>query len=451
MARQIAISFENELVRVVYASVRPGHITIQKTLTLREEAFDAFLKEEKTGPFTVVCDFNVFYQDVLLLPPVKDKYLNNIVETEMKKKFPDLGEFSFFYAVLGETSTEGRKAREVFIFAVNNEDLFQIIERFGKHGKTVTQLYPSPFVLARFAKLSGTLSEEPVLCVGGAGTIKTLFLMKNRELYFVRVVQSSGTGMHGPDIQNINMTASYCRQTMKINPLRIILLGAASLGYEATMDMIAPVVSADSLPDIVTSEEDTAEYMVPITALLPDSEMKKGSIVPRDYRAMLMQKAILTWCLMFFVVCSVFGLGYIKLRLSDLASLKSGTGYLASEIKALGPVRRAYETRNAEMQKLMPLLDLAKSATVSPDAQKALMALQGLHMDKVNVRSIEINAAENVLNLHVRGTITAPDYAVMQKVYQNLIDALRNTPGIEVASQKIDLKDKSFQIEARYR
>ena len=247
------------------------------------------------------------------------------------------------------------------------------------------------------------------------------------------------------------MTASYCRQTMKINPLRIILLGAASLGYEATMDMIAPVVSADSLPDIVTSEEDTAEYMVPITALLPDSEMKKGSIVPRDYRAMLMQKAILTWCLMFFVVCSVFGLGYIKLRLSDLASLKSGTGYLASEIKALGPVRRAYETRNAEMQKLMPLLDLAKSATVSPDAQKALMALQGLHMDKVNVRSIEINAAENVLNLHVRGTITAPDYAVMQKVYQNLIDALRNTPGIEVASQKIDLKDKSFQIEARYR
>ena len=451
MARHVAISFENELVRVVYASVRRGRIVIQKTLTIRDEAFDDFLEEEKTGHFTVACDFNVFYQDVLLLPPVKDKYLNIIVETEMKKKFPDLGDFSFFYAVIGETPAEGRKVREVFIFAVNNEDLFRIIERFGNHGKTVRQLYPSPFVLAYFAKMSGTLSDEPVLCVGGAGTIKTLFLMKNRELHFVRVVQSSGTGIYGADIQNINMTASYCRQSKKVNPLQIILLGAASRGYESTMDMIAPVVCADRLPEVVTSDGDTAEYIVPITALLPDSEIKKGSIVPQDYRTMLIQKSLLTWCIIFFVFFSVCGFGYIKIRLSDIASLKSGIESLASEIKAMGPIRRDYEMRYAEIQKLMPLLDLAKSANSSPDTQKALMALQSLHMDNVNMRSIEISAAENVLNLQLKGDITAPDYTVMQKVYQNLIDAMKNTTGIEVVSQRIDLKDKSFQIEARYR
>ena len=451
MARQVAISFENELVRVVYASVSSGRVVIQKTLTLRDDAFDYFLEKEKTGQFTVACDFNVFYQDVLLLPPVKDKYLNIIVEAEMKKKFPDLGDFSFFYVLLGEVPAEGRKMHEIFIFAVNNDDLFRIIERFGKYGKTIGQLYPSVFVLAHYAKISGILSDEAALCAGGTGTAKTLFLMKNRELQFVRVVPSSGTGMHEADIQNINMTASYCRQTMKINPSGIILLGAASQGYETTMEMVAPVALADRLPGIVTSEEDAAEYIVPLTALLPDDEIKKGSIVPRAYRTMLMQKSLLTWATVIFVFLSVCGLGYLKIRLSDIASLKSRTEVLSSEIKSMDSVRRDYETRIAEIQKFKPLLDLAKSANSSPDTQKALVALDRLHLDNVNMRSIEVSTAENVLNLKLKGDINAPDYTTMQKAYQNLIDVMRNTPGMEVASQKIDLKDKSFQIEARYR
>ncbi|MBI3592968.1 MAG: hypothetical protein HY099_05755, partial [Nitrospirae bacterium] len=88
MAKQIAVSFEDELIRVVYASTDREKIVIKKTLVLKDGEFDNFLEKEKTRRFTVVCDFKTAYQDILLLPPVKEKYLKRIVETEIRKRYP---------------------------------------------------------------------------------------------------------------------------------------------------------------------------------------------------------------------------------------------------------------------------------------------------------------------------------------------------------------------------
>jgi len=38
----------------------------------------------------------------------------------------------------------------------------------------------------------------------------------------------------------------------------------------------------------------------------------------------------------------------------------------------------------------------------------------------------------------------------MQQAYQNLVKAMKKTEGMEIVSDKIDIKDKSFYIELRY-
>jgi hypothetical protein len=123
LARQIAVSFENEVIRIVYASLRRGNLIIKKTLVLRDEEFDEFLKKEKARHFTIVCDFKTFYQDILLLPPVKERFFKNIVEAEIRRKAPEFKDCSFFYVILGSRMHEGRKMHETLVFAVNNYDL----------------------------------------------------------------------------------------------------------------------------------------------------------------------------------------------------------------------------------------------------------------------------------------------------------------------------------------
>ncbi|MBI4690729.1 MAG: hypothetical protein HY754_10770 [Nitrospirae bacterium] len=147
MARQVAVSFENGVIKIVYALSVHGNLLVEKTFTLRDEEFDDFLKTENTKQFTVVYHFKSFYEDILLIPPVKERYLKNIVASEIKKRFPELKKPSFFYTILGERFHEGRMSNEIFVFAVNNEDLTSVINRFDKYNKKIKHLYPGAFTM----------------------------------------------------------------------------------------------------------------------------------------------------------------------------------------------------------------------------------------------------------------------------------------------------------------
>lgn len=111
---QVAISFEDGLVKVVYASQDKGKVIVQKTIVLKDEEFDLFLKTNKMTNISVIYPFRKFYSDIVPAPPVKRAYLDTIVETEIRKRFPELKLFSFFYTVLADKSAEEKGIREVF-------------------------------------------------------------------------------------------------------------------------------------------------------------------------------------------------------------------------------------------------------------------------------------------------------------------------------------------------
>ena len=67
---------------------------------MKEDEFDAFLAREKTKDFIVLFSFQTFYQDVLLLPRVEMKYVDTLIEAEIKKNAPELKNFVFFSTIL---------------------------------------------------------------------------------------------------------------------------------------------------------------------------------------------------------------------------------------------------------------------------------------------------------------------------------------------------------------
>lgn len=84
MDKVISVSFEDDIVKVVYAGKKGKDITVKDVLTLKEREFDDFLSREKTNAFIVVNSFKEFFQEILSLPITKKNILKNLVREEVK-------------------------------------------------------------------------------------------------------------------------------------------------------------------------------------------------------------------------------------------------------------------------------------------------------------------------------------------------------------------------------
>lgn len=453
MARQIVVSFENEVIRVVYASLKRGNLIIKKTLVLRDEEFDDFLKKEKARHFSIVCDFKSFYQDILLLPLVKESFFKNIAEAEIKRKSPEFRDFSFFHAILGERVHEGRKMCETLVFAVNNYDLFRIIDRFDKYGKKITGIYPAAFTIAQLVSFSYGITDEPILCVAESESGKILLLMKDGKLYFMRAAQSFERGLHDIDVQSINMTINYCRQALRLTPSQVILIGTACSKYETTRDLLLPVLCMEPPSNIIASRETITDFIIPISAILNIKGIKGGNLLPVKYRSFYRQKTILSYYTALFLILSVIGMVYLKMKLSETADMKRKIASLRAEIRGMESIRIGYENKKREFDKIVPLINFVNTMNSSPDIQKALVALSSikeLHGKDINIGSVDINPEGNMVRIKLKGSVTAANFTAMQQTYQNLVKAIKKTEGMEIVSDRIDIKDKSFYIELRH-
>jgi len=453
LARQIAVSFENEIIRIVYASLKRGNLTVKKTLVLKDEEFDDFLKKEKTRHFIVVCDFKTFYQDILLLPPVKEKFLRNIVEAEIRKRSPEMKEFSFFHVSLGERMHEGRKMNETFVFAVNNYDLSNVIERFGRYGKVVKGIYPAAFTISRLVNLSYGIAADPLLCVAESESRKILLLIKDGKLYFIRAAQSFESGIHDIDVQNINMTVNYCRQTVRLNPLQVILLGTACSHYETTIDLTLPVICMNPPSAVAASRETIMEFIIPLSVILNVKGLETGNLLPPAYRTLYRQKEILTYYTAFFVIFFIIGLGYLKIKQTETEGVRKKIDSLRSEMQAMEPAIADYENKKKELDKRMPLINFINSMNSSPDMQMALAALSSLKEARekgVNIDAIDMSPEGNAVRIKIKGGITAKSFTEMQQLYQGITGSIKKTGGMELLSDKIDLSGKVFHIEIKY-
>ena len=79
MKRKIAISFENDVVKIVYAQAARTGTLVEKTLTLDNDEFDRFLATMREDEFIVVQNFETVYQDIVSLPPAREKCLRSLV------------------------------------------------------------------------------------------------------------------------------------------------------------------------------------------------------------------------------------------------------------------------------------------------------------------------------------------------------------------------------------
>ena len=449
MSKQVVVSFEDNLIKVVYASYEREKTVVHKTYVFQEEEFDSFLKTVKLPDLTVVCHFKRFYSDIITAPPAKPAYLKKIIETEIRKRFPVLNDFSYFYCDLTEKSSTEKGTREIFFFAVDNSELTEIIERFNKYGKSVKYIYPDILALSHLIKASDDWSSKAVLSLLISETDRTLFLIKNGQICFIRVTPSLGYEVADIDIDNINMTVSYCRQKLRLYPEQIILMNAVK--KEGGFNTIIPTVSVKHPANILASDETLTNFAAPVSAIIFGKKLRTENLLPHKYKRLYTQRSIASYAVVFFLLFSLIGLGHLLINLSEISLINEKINILRKDLSGIDAATSAYEKETEKMQHFLPLINFVNEANSSPDIQKALVSLKFLPMENVQVQTIQLNNKNVFLLIQVSGIITAKNYGEMHRVFTKLLANFTNVSGMAVISKNIDLRNGNFQIDVENR
>ncbi len=443
MGRLVAVSFEGDNVKVVYATPKGKGIKVDDALTLRQEEFDDFLKKEKSKEFIVAYDFKNFYQEIIPIPPVKSKYIKTLLRAEISKRAPELLDFLFVHTILREKIVGNRKIQEVFAFAVRKDAIDVVLNRFISKGKIVKLIYPN--VLSLGSLLQST--EEPLLCIVECNSCKNLFLAKNGKIQFIRTAQSAQRGITDLDIQNINMTINYCQQSLKTEISSIMLLGSFTDSHDTTIPILKPTTILPQPANIQAVKEVFHKYIVPISALLGQEHI---NLLPREYKSSYLIKKALVYSTAILLFLSIVGVGYIGLKLKPVAEVKNILAPVEVKMSDVEEMLFLYTQKKQELEKYVTLLNFSKSTSSISNIQKLLISLSEITTANIRINSLITTVNGNILETEIKGTVTIEGYTNMQTHFQNFIGSISDIKGLKVKNQNLLLNNKSFVVQLDY-
>ena len=444
MGKSVAVSFEGDRVKILHASLRGKTLSVKKTDIVSDDEFDHYLQRERSAEFIVTCNFRESYHDVLILPSLKSKYLRKIVESEIRKS-ASRKDFSFIYTPLGERVIENKKMLEVFYFAVSDEEIRNVVERFHRKGKIVRALYPS--VCSAVSLIDAGESVHSNMGVLGIEKERIVFLSKNGSVHFIRNYDAIDEKLADFDIQNINMTINYCFQNLRMNPSRVVLMGDLSGSSDITMLPTAPLSSLCKTDHIKCSVEQFNDFILPVASLYAT---RTSNILSKDLRNMYALRTYMSHASKVFIIMAILCSGVIMHIAGDIGETKDSIELARKNIRDINNITSVYRSREDTLRQYRQAVAFINRET--PDMQKLLIALAELDVQGLQFTSIDANIREgNSFFVRVQGISFVDTYSSLQSLVEYLIDRLGKTEGVRIKDNEIDMANKTFKIELEYR
>ncbi|MBI5663808.1 MAG: hypothetical protein HZC49_01775 [Nitrospirae bacterium] len=443
MGKIVAVSFEGDRLKIVHATLNGRKVTVDSTDIIPDSDLDSYLKADKSAEYIVTCEFRRAYHGVLSTPAVKSGYMGKLIESKIRKSSGEK-DFTFIYSILGERVVENRKEMEVFYYAVNNADLKAIAGRFYDNGKKVKAIYPSVFSAVALINPEG--EGEGRMGVFGAGSERTIFLTKNGAVNFIRNYESHDKGLTDYDIQNINMTLTYCFQNLRMNPSSVLLMGDLSASQDIGALPSVPLSGLSMSGNIYCSREIYDEFVLPVGACLA---LGPSNILSREFKNINMLKTYIAYASMLFITLAVLCMGLIFNEANDIAGKKHLVDSAVKNMSDIESIFSEYAAREEEVNRYRPAVTFLNRPT--PDIHKMLVSLGGTNAGNLIFDSIEARTDEsNSLIVEINGTSHEETYSSLQSSLKDLVDALGKTKNMKVTNKSIDLAKYTFKIEMNY-
>ncbi len=445
--KQTFISFEGDQAKVLFVTRKKGAVVIDNTCLIQINALDRFLEEQRSLPnLHVIYPFRQFYSDILSVPAVKTKFLDTVVSIEIKKRFPLLRDFSFFYMPLTEKAVDEKAPLEIFFCAVENDEINAIVDRFSFKGKPVQCVLPDIVPLARLLAAHEKTDEKPVLGLLGRREEKTLFLLKSGRIHFVRIVASDSAGIADEDMDNINMTVSYCRQQLRLEPEKIVCIDGAAGSEGLPARAAIPIVRPDYLEGFGQPRV-PRDFFIPYAAAVFFDTPVECNLLPHHHRTLFLQRLVFSYAATFFLIIAILGLAYTVFNLAEAVWYRGKIESIRKNMAGADTGMSAYEKASADLQRVSPMLNLLNEARSAPDMNEALLALSFLPMAQIDVRGIQVDNKEGRVRIQLTGVVFGDGYGARYQSFQRLLEKFRDDRRMTLGTKTLDHRTGQFQIE----
>jgi len=444
LAKTVAVSFEGKEVKVLHSSLKGNTLSIIKSEIIAEEEFDDYLKNSSFTEFIVTYSFNETFHDSFTIPPVKAKYLDKVIASNIRK-VTNRKDLSYITFNLGEQRVKNRTEQGIYYFAVSDNEVKEIIDRFQNHNKTVKAIYPSVFSAASLIKR--TVPEEPVLGTINAGKEMGVFFMKKGDIHFIRNYESTDSTLTDFDIQNINMTINYCFQNLRTNPSSVLLLGELSSSSEITSTAISPLASFIKPDDIQCSREIFSEFLLPLSSVYTS---KESNIMSRDFKNIYSLKNYMTYAATLFIVVAVLLFGFSFYRGKGIADKRKIIKESSMSLHNVDNIYAEYQERTDKINSLLTMVEYMNQS--SPDLSEFLVKIGEISSNNITFKSIEAKMnRENMFIILIKGTSSVDSYASLQASFEEMIEIIKSIKSTEVNSSDLNISNQSFTVELKYK
>lgn len=443
MGKTVAVSFEESNIKIVRAIFSGGSCSIETAEIIEYDEFDNYLQNENATEFIVTYDFKEAYHGFLSIPSLKPRYQQRIIESELRKNLK-LTDISFTYVPVEERQTGTRKELEIFYFAVSNEVIHDTVGRFYDYNKIVRAIYPTVFSASSLIKPSKT--GEANMGIFGTGREKIVFFTKDRSISFIRNYESIDDELSDFDVQNINMTISYCSQNIHIQPSSVMLLG--NLTESSGMHTLpsTPMASLYKGDDIKCSGKVFRDFFLPIASL---SAPKSSNILSEEFKNINMLKGFMVYASKVFVSLIILSLVFLFFEIEDAVSRRNQIEATMTSRSDIENIYSIYSEKKDYIDGITPLINFLNRPV--PDLQKLLIDLAEVRANNLRFHSVEAGTKNgNAFSVTINGASLTDTYASLQNSFSALIEDLDNVKDIRINNKSVNLRNKTFKIELTY-
>jgi hypothetical protein len=451
LSKITSINFGLNSTGIVSADHRKGALRIFCASTVPDQDFDQYLSSCPETNFIVTANVKELYQDIIYLPPAKDKFFNILIDKEIKKLHPNLTDYSFFYQVVGDSLVDGKTLKLIVCFVYANSQIEEIISRFTKHGKRVKFLFNSAYALSQFVVRCPETTHDAIMCLGNAEGEKTLSLITQKKLYFIRTIQSYSREIDEIDEMNINMTIDHCFQTLRMKPTALIIPGNSAVISEKSeislpIKSYVPALLQNVPTDILEN------YTVPLSALLCLDSPSQGNLLPLSYRTQSQSMDILRLgaytlsllCICIVLIAAIKGYSIIGLHNEISMHRKQANGY--------DQILADYNQINTEFSNASVMLTFNNDAVAQSQQQFALKALSCIRIPGVQTSHVILKQKDQItLAVEIRGELTGSNYSATQSRFEEVLAKINATGKFEISASKLDPSTKLFTVELVYK
>lgn len=410
------------------------------------DGLPTLLKRSKDTDVTVLGQFPTMVSELLVTPKIPKQLEKNVIKREIGRRVSEISLPIFNFSLISETVIEGRIQHSYFVAVVDHNEIAPLLTKILEAKKNCRFISSVPIVLADL--LQDVVDEEPSIFVCDFATEKVHMLFLNKKIAFIRIATSDGQGFLENDLENIFQTVAYCRETLRLFPLKLYY---TTQGKAFIPDGFRGLeVKFIELPLKETQFEPGHFNYYVLTKL--DQDFKRFlylNFIPEPYKILRAKKMVATYVALVLFISTLLTVISAGLKFYETTMERSNLRTLELQLINQKMILEEYKKAKEQLNKILPAIEFHNSMLKQSNTSAFLDNINQIISDVVKITQVSMKKDKEIVFINLQGIINMPSNADAYVQFNNMLESIKKIPNLQIDNRNFDIKSKAFNLSIR--